>query len=129
MPWNVNQRSFVQHQLGRVQSPIPAGIYNVEVVDSRCTTDNNKHPVFRLHLKIIDGKYLDRTLFYDVRFSSQSYVAQSKAFLLACGIRKYDQLADGALVGKQLIAEAQPYKTAYEGREMNIVISVGLVED
>ena len=127
MGWTNSQQTFVRQSLGKVQSPVPAGVYNVEVINSRCTTDNGSRPVLRLHLRIIDGKYLGKKLFYDLRFTPP-YVKSTKAFLLVCGIKSYGQLRDGAVKGHELIAEVQGYETL-DSRQTNIVVAVALAEE
>jgi hypothetical protein len=89
--------------------------------------DNLGKPVFRLHLKVIDGKYLGKRLWYDLRFAPP-YIRATKTFLRSCGVKKYAQLCDGAIKGRELLAEVQEYITRIEGRETNIVVGVALAE-
>lgn len=125
--WTKQQTAFVQQALGRAQLPIPAGLYRCEIVDSKQTIDNSGRPVLKLTMRVIDGRQLAKLLYYDLRFTS-GHVKQTKAFLLACGIRKYNQIKDGCIPHCEVEAEVQGYQTL-DGRNTNIVAGILLVQD
>lgn len=125
--WTKQQTAFVQQALGKAQLPMPAGQYRCEIVDSKQTVDNSGRPVLRLTMRVIDGRQLSKLLYYDLRFTL-AHVKQTKQFLMACGIRKYNQIKDGCIPHYEVEAEVQDYRTQ-DGRNTNVVANVLLSQD